>query len=57
MPTKKVTVKMTATDRVPWRETRWGTHPHYHCRKCRFDTHDKTAMAEHAAAKHPEEEA
>jgi len=56
MPTKKVTVKMTAKT-VDWWESRWGTHPHYACKRCHYSTHDLTAMKKHAEAQHPEEEA
>lgn len=52
-----------ATPRTPkkrrkpaWRETRWGTHPHYNCKFCHYSTFDLTAMAKHADAQHPEEE-
>lgn len=38
--------------RVVWRETRWGTHPHYDCTACHFSTFDLAAMEAHVAKKH-----
>ena len=60
---KVVAAKVAAPPKAPkkrrkptWRETRWGTHPHYDCKLCHFDSFDLKAMAAHADAKHPEED-
>jgi len=52
MTTKK---KKVAT-RPNWREMRWAGTTRYLCSRCNYQTFDKTAMAEHVASKHTEEE-